>query len=259
MTHLPALVLDRITLTGFVQRVLDEHEEPSTIIVCGAKDDFLEQLRVESTADAPQPEQDTASTQADLDDDISPQLKTSSSKRSRNLPTLRQLFTSRTVKLAFCPDITHLRAYLATYAMPQQVSPEVAGAQTDRGKRILAILNLIHIHRPTSAYSAQGLNRSFATAVEAAHHSGSHLLIAECATSSSSNDADIYQTLESYGPVDEAEVEVPAPASVWDAEVSILNVTTKSFGVGERGWVGRTVKLRTIAQRWCKFEDCRRA
>ncbi|KAF2764970.1 hypothetical protein EJ03DRAFT_369999 [Teratosphaeria nubilosa] len=236
MTRLSALVLDGIALTGLVQRVLDEHEQPSTIIVCGTKEDFLEQLRT------------------DIDAGVLPQFKTS----SWNLPTLRQLFTPRTVKLAFCLDITHLRAYLATYAMRQQASDDAAGAQTHSGKRILAILNLIQIHRLTSAYSAQGFNRSFATAVEAAHHSGSQLLIAE-STPGSSNDADIDQTLESYGPSDENEVEAPALASVWDAEVSILNVTTKSFGVGERGWVGRTVELRTIAQRWCKFEDCRRA
>ena len=47
----------------------------------------------------------------------------------------------------------------------------------------------------------------------------------------------------------------PGVTNPWDEEVSILNVTTKSFGVGERGWVGRTVKLRTVAARWCMFES----
>lgn len=43
----------------------------------------------------------------------------------------------------------------------------------------------------------------------------------------------------------------------WDDEVSILNVTTKSFGAGERGWVGRTVKVRAVVGRWCVFQDAR--
>jgi hypothetical protein len=40
----------------------------------------------------------------------------------------------------------------------------------------------------------------------------------------------------------------------WEEQVSILNVTTKSFGAGERGWVGRTVKIRTVAERWFVFK-----
>ena len=44
-------------------------------------------------------------------------------------------------------------------------------------------------------------------------------------------------------------------SNAWDDEVSILNVTTKSFAAGERGWVGRTVKVRAVAGRWCIFEE----
>ena len=43
----------------------------------------------------------------------------------------------------------------------------------------------------------------------------------------------------------------------WEEEVSILNVTTKSFGAGERGWVGRTVTVRAVVGRWCVFRDMR--
>lgn len=41
--------------------------------------------------------------------------------------------------------------------------------------------------------------------------------------------------------------------SPWDEHLSMLNVTTKTFGVGERGWVGRTVTVRQVAARWCRF------
>lgn len=41
-------------------------------------------------------------------------------------------------------------------------------------------------------------------------------------------------------------------ASPWDEDLSMLNVTTKTFGAGERGWVGRTVRIRQVAERWCE-------
>lgn len=42
-------------------------------------------------------------------------------------------------------------------------------------------------------------------------------------------------------------------SSPWDEQLSMLNVTTKTFGIGERGWVGRTVSVRQVAGRWCDF------
>jgi len=35
-----------------------------------------------------------------------------------------------------------------------------------------------------------------------------------------------------------------------EEQVAILNVTTRSFGAGERGWAGRTVKLRSLYLGW---------
>jgi len=114
---------------------------------------------------------------------------------------------------------------------------------------MLAILNAIEAHRPTSAFSAQGLNRTWAGAVEAAHSTGSRLIVAEC-----HNDRYAPQPADAVTS-EAAEADVAPPVDPWDEEVSMLNVTTKTFGAGERGWVGRTVKIRTIAERWCRFES----
>ncbi|KXL42755.1 hypothetical protein M433DRAFT_30196, partial [Acidomyces richmondensis BFW] len=179
------IVLDGISLPGLIQYVLDEHDSPSLMVVCGTKAAFLEQLEA------------------------------ASARSFLKCPTLRILSTSKDVNLIFCPDITHLRALLARQTLiPHQ--PD----SIKEGRRILVILNLLQLHRPTSAFSVQGVNRTFSVAVEAAHHTNSRLVLAD----------------------------------VWDEEVSILNVTTKSFRSSERGWVGRTVKLRTIAERWCIFK-----
>ncbi|KAK0266180.1 hypothetical protein LTR48_002750 [Friedmanniomyces endolithicus] len=212
------------------------------MIFCGAKEEMIEQLSPKTAESAPEPatgneRTDTAQREASaIRQDI------------WSVPTLRLLSASRNVNLACCTDIAHLRAYLATYSARRIKQQAVGSIDSAAGTRILAIVNLINLHRPTSAFSAQGLNRTLSGAVEAAYDTRSKLLIVECTepTISLAEDGMLAQG-------DEPSNDPPPPISVWDEEVSILNVTTKSFGAGERGWVGRTVKLRTIAARWCTF------
>lgn len=146
-------------------------------------------------------------------------------------PTLRLLSTSRTLRVVFCPDVTHLRAYLATYSMAvAERSSEGGSTQPKDAQPILAILNPIELHRPTSAFSAQGLNRTFSVAIEAANVTNSKLILAEVPISPTTGQS----------------------SDSWDEELSILNVTTKRLGDLS---VGRTVKARTVASRWCTFEN----
>lgn len=206
------IVLDVQSVQELVQHVLEHHAPPSTLIVCSTRDAFLELL-----SKAPE----TFGHRDGLDNWLS-------------TPALRLLTTSRALKVAFCPDIAHLRAYLATYSIA------VAGREgnTDKlqagnAQPILAMWNAVELHRPTSAFSAQGLNRTFSIAVEAAHFTNSKLILAECGSSPSSSTAEACSS---------------AP---WDEELSILNVTTRRLGDIS---VGRTVKVRTVASRWCTFE-----
>ncbi|KAI6843638.1 hypothetical protein KC340_g1103 [Hortaea werneckii] len=245
------LVLEDVSLTDFMRYVLDHHEGPSTLVVGSTKEDFLAAFR------------DTAERQVRSDD---PQLTRSespgvshdhfathhaaSSQDAWTSPTLRMLATSRTVKVVFCPDITHLRAYLAAHA--GYPNGNHTSTETD-SKRILAFLNPVTLHQPTSAFSAQGLNRTFSGAVEAAYASGSRLIIAECDKYASQHRRNPNTSLETLDP-EVRDAAQQLVMSVWDEEVSILNVTTKSFGAGERGWVGRTVRVRDVAGRWCHFE-----
>lgn len=249
MAYVRPTVLEGVSQPAFVQYLLDKHEGPASLLVCGTKQAFAEDLRAAATAR--EARDDAGSSQPHLDE----QRATSTIEASRqaqqlwNIPTLRSLATSRTVEVAFCPDITHLRAYLATYITRISGSGDIIAAEDSSGQRILAILNLVQLHRPTSAFSAQGLNRTFSAAIEAAYHTQSQLIIAECPADAPMPVIDHVVDLS-----DEQPPQRLAAQSLWDEEVSILNVTTKSFGAGERGWVGRTVKLRTIAERWCTFE-----
>lgn len=214
------VVLEAGNIGSLVQHILNYHAPPSSLVVCSSKTAFLERLQAEAA-----------------------NMATEGTGNAWSTPTLRLLSTSRTLKLAFVPDITHLRAYLASYST---TIAEREPADNDTALRfagaapILAILNPIELHRPTSAFSAQGLNRTFAVAVEAAHHTGSRLILTECLAPSES-------TIE---PQDELSGQ-SSPSNPWDEHVPILNVTTKRLGELS---VGRTVKIRDVAARWCVFE-----
>lgn len=253
MSNLTPVVLESVDLTAFIQYVLDQHSPPSTLVVCSSKETFLKhlhsatveqsnvQLHDEHASNLPAPEVSAHAEAHPKQMQIRPW----------RTPTLRLLVSSRTVKLAFCPEVTHLRAYLASYAhqFSKQQESGIPVYQTADAVRLLAILNAVQLHRPTSAFSAQGLNRTLSIAVEAAYQTTSRLVLAECMTEQ--------DTLHSGDPLagdEENAPNVSTDGCPWDEEVSILNVTTKTFGAWGRGWVGRTVKIRTIAERWCKFE-----
>ena len=246
----PQIVTD-IRLADFIQNVLNNDPQPSTLIVCATRESFTEQLLAacvdthSTTIDeAQQPSDgDTAETEPGPPE----------THALLKPPSLLQLANSRNVKLVFCHDLTHLHAYLATLAIPKpRLEPSTRiGEANHQPSSLLAILNPIDIHRFTTSFSAQGLNRTFALAVEAAHATRKHLIMVEFPEFQHRG---AEQDVEGY----ELEADaVPAASSVdpWDEEVSILNVTTKSFGAGGRGWVGRTVTVRRIAERWCVFSS----
>lgn len=245
MASLTPLVLEGISLPEFLQYVMDKHAPPSTIVVCSSREAFIKQLQASFNENTPQK---PANEREPWDETTLETLR-----RLWSTPTLRLLASSRTVKMVFCPDVTHLHAYLAAYAsrVAKEPTPEVERPLHPRfpTSRLLAILNPIAVHRPTPSFSVQGINRTLALAVEAAYHSKSRLVLFECPADGTSPSTEDAMMIDEQPVLPVTHVEEP-----WDEEVSILNVTTKTFGAGERGWVGRTVKARTIAERWCVFQ-----
>ena len=98
--------------------------------------------------------------------------------------TLRLLASTSHIKLAFCPTPASLHAYLAALPLrsPNASSASPVGTSTRRGAdppAVLALLNVVRLHRTTAAYSAQGLSRAFAAAVEAAWEMRRRLVVFE--------------------------------------------------------------------------------
>lgn len=220
MVSLSPTVVEVRHAREFLQHVLKKHAPPSTLIVCSSKADFLETLQPADASD------DTVDRENDGDEEQHPGEVLATEHMNSFAPTLRLLSTSRTAKLAFCPDITHLRAYLACLTTDNSAG-SANEHSTDETLRlpgavpILAILNPLELHRPTSAFSAQGINRTLAVAVEAAHRNGQRLVLAE------------------------------THHEAWMEELSILNVANRRLGELA---VGRTVTARAVAERWCTFE-----
>ena len=243
----PQIITD-IRLAEFIHNILDNDPQPATLVVCASKERFTEQL-LAACVDA----QSTTINEAQRPSDGDTAETEPAAAETHGLlkpSSLGQLANSRKVKLVFCPDLTHLRAYLATLAVPKfRLEPVTRVEETNQQPSLLAIFNPVDIHRFTTSFSAQGLNRTFALAVEAAHATRKHLVMVEFPEF---QHRESEQAVEWYNLESDAELATPS-MTPWDEKVSILNVTTRSFGAGGRGWVGRTVTIKRIAERWCVF------
>jgi len=248
------VVIHPIELASFIQHLLSHHAPPTNLIVCSSQDSFLQQL-LASTAHEKDDYRQEAENEALDPVNVS---RIAAQSHSLLIPTIYQLSTSRTITVTFCATLAQLQAYIGTYSLKKP--PGAAEEKTDSSKNgapTLALLNPLQLHHNTSSFSAQGLSRTFASAVEAATRRSQQLVIAECPsrTPAEAVHSSVPSTQAEEDEVMELIREETGGADPWEQEVSILNVTTKSFGVGERGWVGRTVQVKRIVGRWCVFEQ----
>ena len=221
------IVLEPCKAYHVLQHILRRPAPSNHLIICSSRDSFLQSLLYEITQES-QNEQSTA--------------------LEFLAPTLSNLHNSRNFQITFCSDLTNLRAYLAKLRHPQQqerVESESKDAH-DQTCPLLMIINLIHIHEQTLSYSVQGFNRTFASIADVAHGLNHQLIMVECI-----NPEDEYET----GVQEDADMldGSHSVTNVWDQDLSMLNITTKTFGTGERAWVGRTVRIRQVAGRWFEF------
>jgi len=256
-SRLQPTVLRPIELASFIQRLLEHHAPPTNLIICSTEDAFLGQLNASTEYEIQQERQEAAN------EGLEPERVQRIASRSHPLAiaTIHQISTSRTITVTFCSTLPQLQAYLAVHGVlkSSDLGRDDTGIQST-GFPTLALLNPLQLHRDTSSFSAQGLSRTFASAVEAAVRAGQKLLIVECPstvprtvveTTEHEDSGDDDQGMLDAGTGHEESGETRDP---WEQQVAILNVTTKSFGAGERGWVGRTVKIRRVVERWCVFE-----
>lgn len=221
-------------VSDFLQYILENNASTTTLIVCGTRDSFLEQLcacvhsrpsaRILSPAyDEPlghDEDTDLPPERVEHVDHIDPLLT----------KTIGLLANSRKVRLEFCPTLEHLRAYLAVL----RISGDKQNQTHHYGRPMLAILDLVALHCATSEFSAQGLSRTFAIAVEVAAREKMDLVLCECKDAIDTQNGERGERL-------------------WYLHVPLLS---GSIRTGEEGaWSGPSVPVKRVAQRWFHFDE----
>ena len=102
---------------------------------------------------------------------------------------------------------------------------------------MLAIWGLASLHRSTAEHSAQGISRSLAAAAETAELNGQRLVLAEPMA--------LGGDVEDDGGVGEG-------GDPWREQVPLLSGSVR-FGEEERVWAGKTVEVKGVVGRWCRF------
>ena len=225
-------VLYPLTLPALLDYILSTQSSssPTTLVICSDRRTFLEDLAY-SLKQQQQGINQTNNLQQLL------------------VPTLNNISTTRHVKIAFCASVQALLAYLTAFDRPGYVHVDES-----EGRDRLVLVNLLALHKPTSSFSAQGLSRTFAAAVETALRTEASLHVVECEgrREGQVDDHGEDEAMPDGGDEGHVTIEEQDP---WDRDVSILNVSARRFGsgAGERAWAGRTVKAKRIAARWFHF------
>ncbi|RWQ97939.1 hypothetical protein C8Q69DRAFT_155271 [Paecilomyces variotii] len=214
-------------ISDFLASIIHNEACSTVLLVCSTRDHFLEQL---SGCIHPLHAASPTSLEQQLEND-----ERRSFAREPDHPFLRKtiglLANSRKIKLAFCPTIEHLRAYLSGLRITDN-----KGSRTDNSSRpLLAIVDLVALHATSSEFSAQGLSRTLALAVEVSARESLDIVLCEC------KDALDPQSSERGD-------------GLWNVHVPLLSGTTRSSGEGA-GRSGSSVPVKSIAQRWFNFEQ----
>lgn len=211
--------------TEFVEYIIKNDAHAATLIVCSTRDDFLDHLST-----SVQLQSQTHSRFPPLEGDICRTAPTACHPLLSN--TIGFIAKSQRVTVAFCPSIEHIRAYLSVFRGPSRLPAHLPERQHQANKYILAILDLVALHYHTPEFSAQGLSRSLALAVEVAAREMMDLVMCEC------------------GAVGE---EQGHGSRLWHTSVPLLSGSVGSGGE-RRAWTGQTVKVKRVAQRWFDFD-----
>src|SRR5579871_221521 len=120
-TNFQPSVIHPTEVADFLYFILEHHLPPSTLIVCSSEASFLQRLSASIEYQSRKrhtTENDDGLPSSSRDTQRAVGLSTRRSFTSDHpllIPTLHQLSRSTTLKLAFCPSLESLRAYLCTY------------------------------------------------------------------------------------------------------------------------------------------------
>lgn len=219
-------------ITDLLENILHGNHPGATVIVCWTEEEFIQQLLASIQLQLPAREPSLQeSGEAHAQTQPLPGRHLSHSLLSN---TINILDKSQKVTLSFCPSLEHLRAYLGAssqWPVSRQRANQICGPSA---RELLAIVNPVSLHMHTSSFSAQGISRTLALAVEIAAWKDMDLVLYDCRDLS----------LESE--------EIPSSGSIWDTSVPLFNATTRSVRQEEVSAVP-TVQIKKLARKWFQF------
>jgi hypothetical protein len=228
MVSAPRVIRFEDSIADYISHLLGYHAVTITLVVCSTRDRFLEQLWACVCTSQPwAPQSDHFEQHNGSDPPLGP-VDQMHPLLNRSLGLISR---SRRVKLVFCPTVDNIRAFLSILHVDKH-GLEGTGESKHRG--MLAILDLIALHHMTTEFSAQGLSRTLAIAVEAAANQGVNLMLTECMDA-------VDKTLE-------------RGERLWHMHVPLLSDAVK-IGDSRHTHPGRSVSVKRVAERWFRSED----
>ncbi|KAH7319833.1 hypothetical protein B0I35DRAFT_221462 [Stachybotrys elegans] len=201
-----------------ISYILSHHRHPSTLIIGASKHEFLSAL-LHDLHEQTQGQDTPGDTPVNNHDLLR--------------APLMQIAVSRHIRTVFLPTVTHLRAYLSCFSAfdAKQPPPLEQGPQEQQQQQTATLLvyGFLDLHRDGSEWSAQGIQTSAATLIDAAAQSGFRAVLAEpCASS------------QDPGALD----------ALLNEDIPILSGALP--GGGTRS--ARTVPIRSVLGRWFEFQ-----
>lgn len=203
----------------------------TNLVVCLPRADFLHHIVRQARR---QSETATAEDAAEPHPTDNHDRESSRDDQAFMTPALRLLAASRAVNMIYCPTIPVLRAWLSTYTARAD-----SASHSSTGGSHLIIVDALALHHGTSEFTLQGISRTLAAAVSAAHGAKSRLTLVECKDIQDPSNPD-------------------RGSRLWDQQMPLLNGSVK-IGLERSRWAGQSMTVRKIAGRWFSFEDPRGA
>lgn len=227
--HRTPVALPPMLCSDFLDYVLKYHRSPTTLIICSTKEAFLEDL-LASVKSASSQEPSASQTRDEH-----------TSQYSLLIPTIHLIAKSQSVHVVFVPTLPHLRAFLATCELVSNPGqPTYTTGYSGSQSTLLAVWGLVNLHRSTAEHSAQGLSRTLASAVETASHRGDRLVLSEPLT------------MQDGAMLENAEFTEMITRGPWEEQVPLLSFSVR-FGDEDRVWAGKTIEVRRVVAKWCRF------
>ncbi|THV49152.1 hypothetical protein BGAL_0208g00030 [Botrytis galanthina] len=251
--------------------ILNHGAYPTTILICKPRAAFISSLLADVTSSTTPLPSSPTDIPSSPPNPVTSTAQPQTSSHPLLIKTLHQISLSRHISLIYIPTISHLRAHLSVHS-PESASkigapPDQKWDKVGRKRAMIVVYGLIDLHRDTSEWSAQGLNKSLAGLVEIGGRDKRVVVCLEEREKKTERselmevDADgnqdiTGQTNDRNGLKSEENMGGDNRTwKGWDEHVPMLNGSVRRTGLEseDSGWSGRTIEVGQIFARWFDF------